>query len=263
MSFFGQLLFQLLQRQRVHHILLGEPAFAGDGSADSEKAGMFDAMGVAVYYAFHTAAFGVLPITPVEVEAIGIGIKLNPRAGLGAGVDDGLLVKLLRCAFQQQSSAEVAEHVDIRVFGGGNEALGVVLLITAGHGVGGDDHFQVRPEGGLEIESFFEYVHLDAAEEAKGVAVVLKLLVNRGNFLELFFNTRFVEAVGLKGCLGMVGDCPLGEAEAAHLFGDFLDAFMAVAPIAVIVQRAFEVGPFNEAREVSVLRGVEFTAILA
>ena len=224
---------------------------------------MFGAMGVAVYYAFYTAAFGVLPMTPVEVEAVGIGIELNPRAGLGAGVDDGLLVKLLRRAFQQQSSAEMAEHVNVRVLGRGNEALGVAFLITAGHVEAGDDHFQLRQEVVLEIEALFEDVHLDAAEEAEGVAVVLKFLVNRGNFLELFFNTRFVEAVGLKGCLGMVGDGPLGDAEAAHVFGDFLEAFMAVAPIGVIVQRAFEVGPFNEARDVSVLRGVEFTAILA
>ena len=74
----------------------------------------------------------------------------------------------------------------------------------------GDDHFQLRQKVILEIESFFEDVHLDAAEEAEGVAVVLKFLVNRGNFLELFLYARFVEAVGLKGCLRMVGDGPVG-----------------------------------------------------
>ena len=38
---------------------------------------------------------------------------------------------------------------------------------------------------------------------------------------------------------------------------------MAVAPIAVIVQRAFEVGPFNEARDIAALGSGKFTAILA
>ena len=184
-------------------------------------------------------------MTPVKIEAVGIGVELNPGTCLGAGIDDGLLVKLLRCALQQQPAAEVAEHVDMRVFGGGNEALGVVLLITAGHVQAGDDHFQLRQKVILEIESFFEDVHLDAAEEAEGVAVVLKFPVNCGNFLELFLNARFVEAVGLKGCLGMVGDGPVGEAKAAHVFGNFLEALMAVAPIAVVVQGSFEVGPLN------------------
>ena len=38
---------------------------------------------------------------------------------------------------------------------------------------------------------------------------------------------------------------------------------MAVAPIAVIVQAALEIGPLDEARDVAILGGVKFPAILA
>ena len=82
-----------------------------------------------------------MPLAPVEVEAVRVGIKLNPRAGLGAGVDDRLLVELLRSALQQQTAGQVAEHVHIGILGGGDEAPRVVFLVTAGHVHAGDDHF--------------------------------------------------------------------------------------------------------------------------
>jgi hypothetical protein len=45
----------------------------------------------------------------------------------------------------------------------------------------------------------------------------------------------------------MVGDGPVGTAEAAHVIGDLLERAAAVTPIRVVVERALEVGPPEEA----------------
>ena len=151
----------------------------------------------------------------------------------------------------------------MRVFGGFDQSRGVVFLVTAGYVQTGDDHFQLRKEIVLEIETLFKDIYLDAAEKAEGVAVVLELPIDGSDFPELFLNARFVKSVGLKGCLGMVRDGPLGEAETAHVLGNLLEAFVAVTPVAVIVQGSLEVGPLNKARDITALGGGEFTAILA
>src|SRR6185295_16537897 len=85
-----QFLPQFLQRQRVDHIVLLQPAFAGDPGAEAEVAGVLVAVGVAVDHALHTLEFGVGPQAPVHVEAPRIGIEFDPGAGPGAGVDDRL-----------------------------------------------------------------------------------------------------------------------------------------------------------------------------
>ena len=59
---------------------------------------MFMAVRVTIDNTFHAFAFGVLPVAPVEIEAVGVGVEFNPRAGGRADVNDGLLVELLRRA---------------------------------------------------------------------------------------------------------------------------------------------------------------------
>ena len=85
-SFPIQLLQQRFQWECVNDIGLGEPAFAGDAGAEAEEAGVFVPMRVAINNAFHALGPGVRPETPVQIEAIRVGVQFDPRARFRAGV---------------------------------------------------------------------------------------------------------------------------------------------------------------------------------
>ena len=61
----------------------------------------------------------------------------------------------------------------------------------------------------------------------------------------------------------MVGDGPVFAAQLLHVVGDFLQRAVAVAPVGMVVQRAFELRPFEQARQFVLFRGGEFAAVLA
>ena len=88
-------------------------------------------------------------------------------------------------------------------------------------------------------------------------------MVHLGDGLDLLLHLRRVNAAGLEGGLGVVGDSPVRAAEAAHMLGNFRQALAAIAPVAVIMQRALEISPFNEARDVVRLGSLKLPAILA
>ena len=85
----------------------------------------------------------------------------------------------------------------------------------------------------------------------------------RGDLLELLPHARRVEAVGLKGGLRMVRDAPVSQAEFAHRLGNLLRALVAVAPGGVIVQRALQVRPLDQARERPLLGQRDLAHVLA
>ena len=64
---------------------------------------MFIAVGIAVDHAFYSLAFGVLPVAPVKIQSVRIGVELNPCAGLSTGINHSHLVKFLWGALQQQA----------------------------------------------------------------------------------------------------------------------------------------------------------------
>ena len=61
----------------------------------------------------------------------------------------------------------------------------------------------------------------------------------------------------------VVGDGPVIAAQPAHVVGDLLERLGAIAPVGVVVQRALEIGPLDEARDFARLAGVELTLVLA
>ena len=61
----------------------------------------------------------------------------------------------------------------------------------------------------------------------------------------------------------MIGDGPVGEAEFFHVRGDLFERVVAVAPGRVIVQRAFQIGPFDQPGQRAFLAGREFAVVFA
>ena len=130
---------------------------------------MLVAVGVGVDDAFHPLSLGVLPQAPVEVETVRVGVELEPGASRGTGVDDGVLVDGIgfaaeeqpaaaaeraaaeRAVAEQQPAGEVAEHVDVGVLRGGDEAAGVVGLVAAGDVQAGNNDVEFGEQGVIEI----------------------------------------------------------------------------------------------------------------
>ena len=127
----------------------------------------------------------------------------------------------------------------------------------------GDDDVQFGEQVVVEIQLVLENVHLGAGEQAEINALVGELLVDLFDFLDLLAEPGGVEAVRLEGGFGMVGDGPIVAAEVVHVAGDGFDGFMAVAPVGMIVERAAQLGPFDEAREFAFFGGGEFAVVLA
>jgi len=96
-----QLHQQFVERKGVDDVILFQPPLSGDARAQAQEAGVFVAVGVAVDDAFDSFGFCVRPEPPVQVEAIGVGVQLNPGSSLGASVDHRLLIHFVRLALQQ------------------------------------------------------------------------------------------------------------------------------------------------------------------
>ena len=78
---------------------------------------MLGTMRVAVDDALYPLALCVRPKAPIHVEAVGAGVKLNPGSCFRAGVDHCALIHFIGLAFEQQTTCEMAEHVDIFIPG--------------------------------------------------------------------------------------------------------------------------------------------------
>ena len=175
--------FQLVEREGVDDVFFFQPAFAGDARAEAEKTGVLEAVGVAVDDALDAFGFRVGPEPPVHVEPVGIGVQLDPGAGFGAGVDDGLLVDLVRLAFEEQAAGEMAEDVDEGILRGADDARGVVGFIRGKTGVkAGDDDVEFGEQVVVEIELVLEDVHLGAGQQTEINALVGEPLVDFFDF---------------------------------------------------------------------------------
>src|SRR5256884_6940414 len=130
-SFFPQFFEQRFPRQRVDDVRLGEPAFARDARAEAEETGVLIAMRVAIDHTLYAFALRVRPEPPVQVEAIRVRVQFNPRPGFSAGVDDGLLVDLVRLAFEQEAAGQMAEHVNMSILHCADNAPGHLRFVLA------------------------------------------------------------------------------------------------------------------------------------
>src|SRR5207253_6457679 len=95
-SLLPQLLLQFIKRQRIYHVLLGQSCFARHTGAKPQISRLLETMGITIDDTFDSFASGIRPKPPVHIEAIGAGVQLDPRARLGAGIDDGAMVHLVR-----------------------------------------------------------------------------------------------------------------------------------------------------------------------
>jgi hypothetical protein len=157
----------------------------------------------------------------------------------------------------------MAEAVDVGIAGGGDEASGVLSLVAGGDMQAGDDDVEFSQQVVGKVEAVAEDVHFGAGEESEVVIFFGEALVEGVDVVELPAETGGVESVGLDGGAGVVGDGPIGEAEVLGVGGDVFEGLTAVGPVGVIVEGAFEVGPFDEAGEVVVFGGGELAVVLA
>ena len=135
------------------------------------------AVGVGIDAAFDTLLLGELPPAPVHVETPGAGVELDDGAGLGGGIDHSGNVDIVSRALEQQTAGEMAEHGDVRILDGADDALCHLGLGQIEDVVnGGDDVVELRHDFVAEVEAaVFEDVHLTAGEDAE--AFLLHLLV--------------------------------------------------------------------------------------
>ena len=83
--------------------------------ADAEELEVGDVVGVGVNGAFDAEFLGVLPETPVHIEAIGVGIDLDDFAVLRGSGDNLGHIDGVAFAFQQDAARGMAEDRDPRV----------------------------------------------------------------------------------------------------------------------------------------------------
>ena len=153
-------------------------------------------MGIGIDGAFHAFFFGERPPAPVEIEAAGIGVEFDDRARGGGGIEDGGNIQLVGFAAEEEAAGEVAEHGDMGVFTGANDAVSHLGLR---HGEGRVDARHDIIEGGEDFirkiqRAVLENVALGAGENAE----VLVGSIEFRDAGDLGGEACFVEAARLK-----------------------------------------------------------------
>src|SRR5258706_3077509 len=175
-----------------------------------------------------------------------------------------MLVPFVRFALEQEPAGQVPEYVDKWILHGADDAAGVFGLIRGKARVkAGDDDIEFREQIVVEIQFVLKNVHLGAGEEAEINAFIGKAPVDFFYLPDLLADAGGLEAVGLKGGFGMIGDGPVIAAEFDHVGGNLLERVAAVAPVGMVVEGAAQIGPLDEARDSALFRGGEFALVLA
>ena len=164
-------------------------------------------MGVRIDAALHAFLAGKLPPAPVHVETPAAGVEFDDGAGFRSGIEDGGHIDGIRGPLQQQAAGEMADHRDIRVLDGLDDAfchlrLGQIEdVVHAGDGV-----VELRENFVGEVQrAVFEDVHLAAGEDAK----VFKLGVELANLRDLRQQPLFIESVRLERGLAVIRDAKI------------------------------------------------------
>src|SRR5262249_26478589 len=81
--------FNFAQRQAIHQLWLGQPAFAREADAEPKILQSLVPMRVRIDYALHTFLFRQWPPPPIEIEPLRRGVELDPRAICGGRFNYG------------------------------------------------------------------------------------------------------------------------------------------------------------------------------
>lgn len=245
----------------VDDVLGAEPAFAGEGDAEIEKAEMGGFVGIGVNAAKDSEIAGLVPPAPVEVEAPGVGVEFDPSAVGGRGRKNFRKVDGVGLALEQEAAGGVAEAGDVGVFDGANDTIGHFLFIGGEAGVdGSDDVIQFLEErvGKIKLAAF-EDIALGAGEEsARGFSGV-----EGANFCDLFFEAWGIEAVGLERGFGVIGDPEPFEAEFGRGLGHGGEGILPITGDGVVVEATTDLGAGEELGEGIFFGGVDFPAVFA
>ena len=155
----------------------------------------------------------------------------------------------------------MADDVDKFVFRRPNQTFCVLRFAAGWNMQAGHHHVQFCEQFVVEIQPVAQNVHFGSGEQTKIAAAFGKLPVNLFDFLDLLANAFCVETIRLKRRLRMVGDRPVCQTKFFHVFGNFLKPIVAVTPRRVIVQRAFQIRPFDEPRQIVLFIRRKFSVI--
>ena len=125
------------------------------------------------------------------------------------------------------------------------------------------DDIQFRQNVIVEIQLVFQNVHLAAGQQPEIAPARGDFIVYFFDFQNLFAQAFCIQPVRLKRSFRVVGDRPICQAQFFHVGGDFFQRIFAVAPVRVIVQRALQIRPFDEARQIIFFRRQKFAVVLA
>ncbi len=169
----------------------------------------------------------------VQIKPSGIGVDLQSRTALGTHLDQRLQIDVVALAPADQPSGRVADHVDVRIAGRGDQSGGHLLASLAEAAVDRGNHqIQLGQDLiGKVQRSIGANLQLDPVEQAGTVAPP----VDRSNELPLLGQSLGVEAVGHTERLGVVGEHKVLVATRARRFPHLLDRRLAIAPVRVTV----------------------------
>ena len=220
-------------------------------------------MGVGIDDALHAFVPGLFPPAPVEIETPGVAVELDHGVVGGAGVDDFGDVELVGLALKEETAAEVAEHGDVRIFHGAENALGHFVLGQLKRVVNaGDDVVQFRQKIVLKVQAAIpQDIDFRTGENPELVSVVR--FVQLADVVDLFAQPFFIEAVGLNGGFAVISDAQVLKSQIAGGLGHVFEGILAVAGPGVIVKRAAEIGQLDQLRQVAFLRRFDFATVFA
>ena len=215
---------------------------------------MFGGMGIGVDAAEEAFFGGFSPVSPVHVEALGVGVEFDDGVVGDSGVDDLLDVDVAGFPAQEEPSGDVAEHVDVGVFDGGDDALGEGLFVLGEAGVnGGNDVVELFEEAVFKVEfAVVEDVDFGAGED---VNFEVAGGIESADCLDLAGEPFFVESVGLEAGFGVVGDADIFPAFVLSGLCHFFKGAASVGGGGVVVEAASEVWLSHEFGEGGILSG--------
>ena len=127
-----------------------------------------------------------------------------------------------------------------------------------------DHDVQLRQQLVGKIEfAVGQNVHFAAGEKPEIAPCRGDLFVDFFHRLELVAQARGVEAVGDERRFRVIGDGPVSAPQFAHVRGDVLQGVPAITPVRVVVQRALEIGPFDELWQLVLFRRGKLALVLA
>ena len=114
---------------------------------------MFGGVGIGIDATEEAFVAGFSPESPIQIEALRVGIELKDGVVGDGTINDFLCVDLAGFSPQQQSAGYVANHVDMWVFDGGDEALGQGIFILGEASMyGGNDVIQLLQQTVIKIQ---------------------------------------------------------------------------------------------------------------